>query len=232
MFTHIRKAAVALVAAGTLMLGGVGAAYAAPDTVVDGEKTGNIHLVKYDDSKGLTAPQGTKDPAPGASALDGIAFTLQKVTKFADGGSIDVTKNNQIKKLEALEASDIVANAKNYGLEEIGTEKTANGGKIDWKGLKVGVYLLTEQDSPVSAGASYNKAAPSLIFLPTTDPKGDKWIYENDVTKDQYAVWVYPKNSKNVDKKTVKDANVQVGERIEYTISANVPAVTKLKDAI
>ncbi|QOR45581.1 SpaH/EbpB family LPXTG-anchored major pilin [Trueperella pecoris] len=232
MFTHIRKAAVALVAAGTLMLGGVGAAYAAPDTVVDGKKTGNIHLVKYDDSKGLTAPQGTKDPAPTANTLDGIEFKLQKVTRFADGAPIDVTKNDQIEKLAELKAADIVATAENYGLEEIGTAKTAGGGKIDWKGLNVGVYLLTEQDSPVSAGVSYNKAAPSLIFLPTTDPKGDKWIYEDDVDKGQYAVWVYPKNSKNADKKTVKDANVQVGERIEYTISANVPAVTKLKEAI
>ncbi|WP_461020884.1 SpaH/EbpB family LPXTG-anchored major pilin [Trueperella pyogenes] len=236
MFNHLRKAVVAALAAGTLMLGGVGAAYAEPGSqpasIVDGEKTGNIHLVKYDDSKGLTAPQGTKDSAPTANTLDGIDFTLQKVTRFADGGSIDVTKNDQIKKLEALKAADIVASAENYGLEEISTKKTAGGGKIDWTGLKVGVYLLTEQDSPVSAGVSYNKAAPSLIFLPTTDPKGDKWIYETDATKDQYAVWVYPKNSKNVDKKTVKDANVQVGDRIEYTVSANVPAVTKLKDAI
>ncbi|WP_434726131.1 SpaH/EbpB family LPXTG-anchored major pilin [Trueperella pyogenes] len=232
MFNHLRKAVVAALAAGALMLAG-GAAHAttAPDSIVDTNKTGNIHLVKYDDSKGLTAPQGTKDSAPAANTLDGIDFTLQKVTRFADGGSIDVTKNDQIKKLAELKAADIVANAKNYGLEEIGTEKTAGGGKIDWTGLKVGVYLLTEEDSPVSAGVSYNKAAPSLVFLPTTDPKGDKWIYE-DGTKSQYAVWVYPKNSKNVDKKTVKDANVQVGDRIEYTISANVPAVTKLKDAI
>ncbi|MEW6884493.1 SpaH/EbpB family LPXTG-anchored major pilin [Trueperella pyogenes] len=232
MFNHLRKAVVAALAAGALMLAG-GAAHAttAPDSIVDTKKTGNIHLVKYDDSKGLTAPQGTKDSAPAANTLDGIDFTLQKVTRFADGGSIDVTKNDQIKKLAELKAADIVANAKNYGLEEIGTEKTAGGGKIDWTGLKVGVYLLTEEDSPVSAGVSYNKAAPSLVFLPTTDPKGDKWIYE-DGTKSQYAVWVYPKNSKNVDKKTVKDANVQVGDRIEYTISANVPAVTKLKDAI
>lgn len=232
MFNHLRKAVVAALAAGALMLAG-GAAHAttAPDSIVDTKKTGNIHLVKYDDSKGLTAPQGTKDSAPAANTLDGIDFTLQKVTRFADGGSIDVTKNDQIKKLAELKAADIVANAKNYGLEEIGTEKTAGGGKIDWTGLKVGVYLLTEEDSPVSAGVSYNKAAPSLVFLPTTDPKGDKWIYE-DGTKSQYAVWVYPKNSKNVDKKTVKGANVQVGDRIEYTISANVPAVTKLKDAI
>ncbi|MEW6889592.1 SpaH/EbpB family LPXTG-anchored major pilin [Trueperella pyogenes] len=232
MFNHLRKAVVAALAAGALMLAG-GAAHAttAPDSIVDTKKTGNIHLVKYDDSKGLTAPQGTKDSAPAANTLDGIDFTLQKVTRFADGGSIDVTKNDQIKKLAELKAADIVANAKNYGLKEIGTEKTAGGGKIDWTGLKVGVYLLTEEDSPVSAGVSYNKAAPSLVFLPTTDPKGDKWIYE-DGTKSQYAVWVYPKNSKNVDKKTVKDANVQVGDRIEYTISANVPAVTKLKDAI
>ncbi|QOR47651.1 hypothetical protein INS90_10470 [Trueperella pecoris] len=64
MFTHIRKAAVALVAAGTLMLGGVGAAYAAPDSVVDTKKTGNIHLVKYDNAENAVADakyRGTKE---------------------------------------------------------------------------------------------------------------------------------------------------------------------------
>lgn len=238
MFNKLRKMATVAVTAGALMLGGVGAAYAAPESVVDDSKApGAIHLVKYDDGSGAgAAATGTKlerDP-DGAKAIDGIEFKLTKITEFTKDGhkvKINIKDNDQIADLGKLEATKILApaTAAEYTLDTAGakTAKTANGGKIDFSDLALGVYLLQETNSTAKDGKTYKAAAPSLIFLPTTDPTTqNKWIM--DPATGKYAVWVYPKNSLEENIKTVDDANKQVGDQVIYTISASVPAVQKL----
>ncbi|AHU90586.1 hypothetical protein CQ11_08240 [Trueperella pyogenes] len=239
MFNHLRKAVVAALAAGALMLAG-GAAHAttAPDSIVDDSKApGAIHLVKYDDGSGAgTAATGTKldkDPA-GAKAIDGIEFKLTKITEFTKDGhkvKINIKDNGQIADLGKLDAAKILAptTAAEYTLDTSGakTAKTANGGKIEFAELDLGVYLLQETNSTAKDGKTYKAAAPSLIFLPTTDPTTqNKWI--TDLTTGKYAVWVYPKNSLEENIKTADDTNKQVGDQVTYTISASVPAVQKL----
>ncbi|QOQ39964.1 SpaH/EbpB family LPXTG-anchored major pilin [Trueperella pecoris] len=247
MFTHIRKAAVALVAAGTLMLGGVGAAYAEPGSqpasIVDGKKTGNIHLVKYDDAgKAGAKANGTKGQDLGGRTqkIDGIEFTLTPITATPKVKDVKAAMgdNASIKELGELTAAEVVK-ARNESTEDwaFGETKVAKTGdkgsgnnfaegSIDWKGLPLGVYLLEETNSTAKDGKTYTGAPASLIYLPTTNPEdGSSWITDED---GNYAVWVYPKNSVNENKKMVEDANKKVGETIKYTISASVPAVEKL----
>ncbi|QTG75424.1 SpaH/EbpB family LPXTG-anchored major pilin [Trueperella pecoris] len=246
MFTHIRKAAVALVAAGTLMLGGVGAAYAEPGSqpasIVDGKKTGNIHLVKYNNAENAVADssnRGTKDQQipDGSETIDGIGFTLTKIIKTPQIGQVKdaMGSNAKIKELGDLTVADVVAarDAKtaDWEFEPQTEEFTKDGGKINWTGLDLGVYLLEETTSTVGDKV-YTAAPPSLIYLPTTNPKDQSsWIWEDDA-KSAYAVWVYPKNSVNENKKMVEDTNKQVGDTIKYTISASVPAVGKLEQPV
>lgn len=246
MFNHLRKAVVAALAAGALMLGGVGAAYAEPGSqpasIVDGKKTGNIHLVKYDNAENAVADakdRGTKGQKipDGSKEINGIEFTLTPITKAPgiDDVKAAMGSNAAIKALGDLKVGDVVkARNENTDGWTFGNKKVEKTGKegvvgaIDWTGLDLGVYLLEETNSTGSDGKVYTAAAPSLIYLPTTNPKDQSsWIWEDD-QKSAYAVWVYPKNSVNENKKTVKDTNKQVGDTIEYTISASVPAVQKL----
>lgn len=237
MFTHIRKAAVALVAAGTLMLGGASAAVAVPESIVDSSKApGTIHLTKLDDGAGAgVQATGTKleENPKGATPIKGIEFTLTQVTQYTKGGekvNIDMTSNDQIADLGKLDAAVVKADKnakKTYSFGEDKVQTTDVHGYIKWGELPLGVYLLEETNSTVD-GKTYKAAAPSLIFLPTTHPKQDKWITDD---AGKYAVYVYPKNSLDENTKTVDDTNKQVGDQITYTISATIPAVKKLTEA-
>lgn len=225
--------AALLMLAGVLAIGGRASSAQAADpekSVVNTGYQGNIHLTKYDDSKGSTAPTGLPTEV-GAKPVEGITFKLSKVTKDADGKAIDLTTNEGLKAAAKLQAKDIKADPAKYGVKEVKTEKTDANGKIDWNDLDLGVYLLQETDShgKVDGKAqTFDAAAPSLVFLPTTDPTDNsKWIMDGD---NHYGVWVYPKNSVNSNEKVVEDKGKQVGDKITYKITSSIPAVAKDKD--
>lgn len=228
MFARLKKIAAATVGAALLVGGGAVAAQAQPASIVDKDLTGNIHLVKYDDSAGLSAPQGIETKV-GAKPVDGIKFTLKKIVK-KDGSDIDLNKGDQRKALGSLTAADLVAGKnKDFKVGDIfGKEETTkDGGKIDWTGVPVGVYLLEETNSKAADGKVYKAAAPSILFIPTTDPTDpSKWIMDGD----KYGLWVYPKNSLENNEKKVVDADTSVGDKITYTVTASIPAVQKVKD--
>ncbi|WP_460998251.1 SpaH/EbpB family LPXTG-anchored major pilin [Trueperella pyogenes] len=219
MFNHLRKAVVAALAAGALMLAG-GAAHAttAPDSIVDTNKTGTIYLTKYDDGAGVGKldSDGTQREVAGANAIDGIKFTLQKIK------GVDFSTNEGLKAAAALDPMRISEDK--LEAPEGGTKTTAGGGKITWKGLKVGAYLLKETESTVGAGAekkTYKKAAPSIIFVPTTNPKDQSsWITDTD---GNYAVYVYPKNSLDENVKSVVDEAANAGDDVTFKIEASMP---------
>ncbi|MDD7384801.1 MAG: SpaH/EbpB family LPXTG-anchored major pilin [Actinomycetaceae bacterium] len=147
---------------------------------------------------------------------------------------VNVTNNAQISELGKLKAADVKAamDAKTAGwtFGEAKTAATDTDGKIDWSNLSLGVYLLEETGTSDAHGNTYKGSAPSLIFLPTTNPKGDGWIMDGE----NYGVWVYPKNAPdtNENKKAVEDTNKQVGQTITYTISGTVPTVQKLSTEV
>lgn len=141
--------------------------------------------------------------------------------------NIDIFDSAQAKQLSDLKAAGLVANKTKYTLANVKVGTTNANGEIDFVGLANGVYLLEETKSTATDGKVYKAAAPSLIFLPTTDPKGEGWLVDDGGNP---TVYVYPKNSLDENIKTVDDANKQVGERISYTISTTIPAVSKLDE--
>lgn len=249
MFNKLRKMAVVAVTAGALVLTG-GIAQAdngkAPDSVIDASKKGNIHLVKYDDEGKAGSPaNGIKlDSSPRQKTIQGIEFSLSQVTKFPisskfgtfSGKPIDITDVAQLTALAKLSASDVTQDMltpsktpENATPGANGSFKTGNKGEIDWKDLKLGVYILRETNSTVGE-VTYKAAPDSLIFLPTTNPENQtEWLVDTD---GNYGIWIYPKNSKDENTKFVDDAKSNVGDTITYTIEASIPAtkVLDLKD--
>ncbi|MEA5646372.1 MAG: hypothetical protein R5N60_02795, partial [Cutibacterium granulosum] len=118
--------AALLMLAGVLAIGGRASSAQAADpekSVVNTDYKGNIHLTKYDDSKGSKAPTGLPTEV-GAKPVEGITFKLSKVTMDTDGKSIDLTTNEGLKAAAKLQAKDIKANPSQYGVEEVGSKKT------------------------------------------------------------------------------------------------------------
>ncbi|MBB3025301.1 Fimbrial subunit type 1 precursor [Trueperella pyogenes] len=219
MFNHLRKAVVAALAAGALMLAGVAAhATTAPDSIVDTNKTGTIYLTKYDDSKGVgeIEANGAKNDTVGAKAIEGIQFTLQKIK------DVDFKTNDGLKAAAALDPNNIPA--ENLEAVDKGVQNTAADGTIKFENLPVGAYLLTETNSTAKDGKTYKGAAPSIIFLPTTDPANqEKWLMDEK----GYAVWVYPKNSLDENVKSVVDKGVHAGGDVTFTVEASMPTPGK-----
>lgn len=79
----------------------------------------------------------------------------------------------------------------------------------DDTGFGVGLYLVTE-----SHNQNYTVAKPFLVALPYTDENG-VWSYSQAVS---------PKNQTVSIEKDVNDANARLGDEINYTISASIPA--------
>ncbi|ADH91989.1 SpaH/EbpB family LPXTG-anchored major pilin [Arcanobacterium haemolyticum] len=224
MFNKLRKMAVVAVTAGALMLGGVGAAYAVPDSIVDADATGSIYLTKYDDAAGKKDADGTKQNVA-ATPIIGIEFTLTPIT------GIDFSKNEDLKKAAALDAAKLAAGELPEGINldkaQASVEVTAEGGKIHWRGLKVGAYLLQETKSKAADGKTYKAAAPSIVFIPTTDPKNQtSWIMDEE-GNDKYAVYVYPKNSLDENVKKVVDKDVHAGGDVTFSVEASMPSPNK-----
>lgn len=212
--------------------GGGALASAAPgdDPLIDHSLKGNIHLVKHDDKDGLSAPNGKENNGLTGKKLGGIKFQLSKITKNADGSAIDFKTNEGLKKAAELHGPTVAKDAAKYGVQKVGGEATTKAdGKIDWNGLDLGAYLLEETNSKASDGTVYKGAAPSIVFLPTTNPDTQSgWLMEADCSA--YAVWVYPKNSEDTNLKTVQDNNKNTADQITYQVESTIPAVQKDKD--
>lgn len=225
----MRKLATLFVAGSALLAaGGVAGAttggdnQTAPASIVDTTKTGTIYLTKYDDGGGIgaTAADGTDKTVPGANPIDGIEFTLTPIN------GIDFSRNDGLQKAHALDAAKIAtegAGALPEGLTlgDPQTATTQNGGKITWQNLRVGAYLLVESNSTVD-GKTYRAAAPSIVFIPTTNPADQSsWITDD---AGNYAVWVHPKNSLDENVKSVVDGDVHAGGDITFAVESTIPA--------
>lgn len=217
-FAALLVASTALLAAGGVVhaADGMVTATAKPAQIVDTAKKGVIHLTKYDDAAGKKSADGTQQTVTGATPLEGIEFTLRKIK------DVDFSTNDGLKAAAALDAATLAADVENLTSEvSDGVKKTNAQGQIDFDNLDVGAYLLVETNSTAADGKTYRAAAPSIVFVPTTDPANeDAWLTEGD----KYAVWVYPKNSLDENVKAVVDANKQVGDDITFTVSASLPA--------
>lgn len=208
----LRKLTTAAVTCGALLATGAVTAVAQPAQIVDTENEGVIYLTKYDDAAGLSTPDGTQQTDIEAKALEGIEFTLQQIE------GVDFSTNEGLAAAAAL--TPATAAAGELGAPTV--KETAADGTITFDGLEVGAYLLTETDSIAADGTVYRAAAPSIVFVPTTDPANeDAWLTDD---QGRYAVWVYPKNSLDENVKSVVDVNQQAGEMVTFSVDASIPA--------
>ena len=184
----------------------------APSLVdLDPPKTGSItiHKLVKDDTNGTTAGNGLEDATATGTPLDGVTFTVEKLT------NVDLTTQAGWEKLAGYNGN--VDTAKADGVEDAGEKVTAGGGLAAFSGLKLGAYVVTETETP----AGYVGSKPFIITVPMTHPTElNKWVYD---------VHAYPKNSKAGIEKTVADADTPaIGSAISYTIKSDIPDVQAL----
>lgn len=184
----------------------------APSLVdLDTTKTGSItiHKLVKDNSNGTTAGNGLEDATASGDPLDGVTFTVEKLT------NVDLTTQAGWEKLAGYNGN--VDTAKADGTDPAVTKTTAGGGLAKFDSLPLGAYIVTETVTP----AGYVGSKPFIITVPMTHPTNlNEWVYD---------VHAYPKNSKAGVEKTVADADTPaVGSPISYTIKSDVPDVQAL----
>ncbi|WP_295624699.1 SpaH/EbpB family LPXTG-anchored major pilin [uncultured Corynebacterium sp.] len=203
-----RSATFAAILGLTMTTGALGAvapmAYAQPPTVsnIDEDATGSITIHKRAGVAGTARDDGNEieGQVPG-DPLQGATFSVQQV-------EADLTTNEGFAAARALTPGEA---------NPIGeaTEATTDGeGVANFGELPVGVYLVTETGTP----EGYIGSAPFLVFVPMTNP--------DNTAEWNYNVHVSPKNTE-VDEpvKTVTDADQNVGDAIDFTITSTIPAI-------
>ena len=192
--------------------GVVAAAPAVPSLVdLDTTKTGSItiHKLVKDNSNGTTAGNGLEDATASGTPLDGVTFTVEKLT------NVDLKTQAGWEKLAGFNGN--VDTAKADGVDTAVEKETAGGGLATFDSLPLGAYVVTETKTP----AGYVGSKPFIITVPMTHPTDlNKWVYD---------VHAYPKNSKaGVDKTVKDDTTPAIGSEISYTIKSDIPAAEAL----
>ena len=151
----------------------------APSLVdLDATRTGSITIHKYvkDADNGTTEGNGLEDTSNHGTPLDGVTFTVEKLT------NVDLTTQAGWEKLAGYNGN--VDSAKAGGTDAAVKKKTAGGGVATFDSLPLGAYIVTETETP----AGYVGSKPFIITVPMTHPTDlNKWVYD---------VHAYPKNSK------------------------------------
>lgn len=176
-------------------------------STIDTGKEGSITIYKRSmTSKLPTEPAGKGETtAPEGEPLENVGFTIYQVmdagelVKYYDG----ITKGNAVTYKDYFDsdaeftASTLKDNVKSKEVkdpnQESGEKKTGVDGKVEFTGLKVGLYLVIETTLPQ---AVTQKADPFLVSIPMTRIGAGKDETENPNNKVwMYDVTVYPKNS-------------------------------------
>ncbi|PSA74947.1 hypothetical protein BT092_08510 [Corynebacterium diphtheriae] len=175
---------------------------------IDFQKTGSITLHKLIGGETETRATGLEmHGVPGNPVGDNrVSFSVQKV-------KADLTTNKGFEEAKALTPETAAKQ-----LEGEAQSQPVTSGVAKFNGLPIGVYLVKE--TVLDAGDGEKTLIPGkdfLVYIPTTAPDGNKWIYD---------VHAYPKNSENQVTKEVSDAEKNSGENITYTITGQAPVIT------
>lgn len=177
-------------------------------STIDTGKEGSITIYKRSMTSELpTEPAGNGETTTTTAGepLENVGFTIYQVmdagelVKYYDG----ITEGNAVTYKDYFDsdteftASTLKDNVKLKevkGLnEKSGEKKTDVDGKVEFTGLKVGLYLVIETTLPQ---AVTKKADPFLVSIPMTRIGADENETENPNNKVwMYDVTVYPKNS-------------------------------------
>lgn len=223
MTTSISKRLTAAVGALALgILGAVAVTAPASATPVTPDNVGNITgeagsltIHKYERDATSPLDPGTGEEIPGFTGvgLEGVQFTIQKVT------TPSLTTSAGWDAVEAIaQAADPIAAATAAGLTPQTVVTTDSTGLATAADLPYALYLVTETASPSTVT---DPAAPFLVTIPfPTGPDAanpNEWIYN---------VHVYPKNAVTDLEKTVvapSEAELKYGDLVRWQIAAAVP---------
>lgn len=177
-------------------------------STIDTGKEGSITIYKRSMTSELpTEPAGNGETTTTTAGepLENVGFTIYQVmdagelVKYYDG----ITEGNAVTYKDYFDsdaeftASTLKDNVKSKEVkdpnQESGEKKTGVDGKVEFTGLKVGLYLVIETTLPQ---AVTQKAEPFLVSIPMTRIGAGKDETENPNNKVwMYDVTVYPKNS-------------------------------------
>ena len=173
---------------------------------IDFTAEGSITVHKHEQPDVSGAPATGAEQNVDSEALGGVEFSLQRVT------NIDLSDPAQWDQIEDLTPADVDA----ANLADIrGPVETDTNGVVEFGGLDVGVYLVTEGNDNGDNNI-VRKAEPFLVMIPTAID--NQWEYD---------LHVYPKNSVTALEKELDDAsddNAQgAGDIITWNVSATAP---------
>lgn len=181
----------------------------ATESVINPNQTGSITIYKYLQTKEVSGKVGTGEeqnvttddvtsPLPGAGFTVYQVMNTQDLVNYYNGNSAEAQpkvedyfqKNEDGVTVKSYTKEDLIAN-KVTVIEEGKEQFTDSTGKVVFKPLPVGLYLVIETTPPESVVSA---VTPFLVSIPMTrvkteaEKKGqlEEWLY--DVT-------VYPKNS-------------------------------------
>ena len=211
-FTRRWRNTLAITAIAALTAIGFASPAAAAPTIDPGA-TGSLTIHKRVNPAGVLTPgNGLEDPAAPGGPLAGISFDLQSI------GNVDLMTTAGWSAAGAFAKDPSTIPAADLGTAVSGTT-TEPDGSYTFGNLDIGAYLVTERLTPAQVDSGITGAAPFVVTIPITDPDNlDNWVYD---------VHVYPKNHQTEPTKTVDDgpgSTYQVGDLINWTISAQVPA--------
>lgn len=178
-------------------------------TIPDWEnKKGSITINKYDYD--TTAGDGARDDGEKAATgdkaknpMDGVSFTIYKVEnkewleKYYTGTNVDDTKQPQVENY--YKDGKLV---KTVPEADQHTDTTANGGKLVFSNLELGLYLVVETGKPDYVTKA---VSPFLVSVPMTSVDKTSWLYD---------IIVNPKNSATYGKAILQKQGVQASNTI------------------
>lgn len=217
-----------------LTLGGGGAAFAAPGTRPE---NGDLTIHKYwAETANDIGVEGNGKEVSGITnpAVAGIKFDVYLLEKEnattpdtppsdKDGWVYSRTGTELTVKKDAIEYKYTLHEQTADGTFADG--KTNTNGELKYSNLPAGYYYVEENlaastgyqvQGKDNAGKTITSAAkPFIVAVPMTSPDGDAWNTD---------VHVYPKNQGLSAEKKPDVPSITVGDKVEWTISANVPS--------
>lgn len=183
----------------------------------DKAKTYSLTIFKWQDELDKSGKQKKSTPVPGAE------FTVKKVTQI-DGKDIDLTKYadwvkvaDKIDGLNKGTATGITT--ENGNGTKKNTSGTDQGTKKGVAKFDLGIGLYQVQETTVPKGFSAAESKPFYMTIPRIEKDKDGNVVYN------YAPYADPKNkdlSKSVKKTADTSKTVGAGDKISYTISAEL----------
>lgn len=220
--------ATALGVAGIVTLGTAAQADVGPDQP-DAPASGSLTIHKYlgQNTDPALSNDGTAlDPGPtNDTPVDGVKFTIQQVGVQVNGNCDAIGLKTSAGWDQVAEATVGVPESPYCLIEVTNGMKSTVGGVVEFTGLDLGLYYVTE-GADTGGNNIVKKAAPFYVTVPY--PSGEQVVEGATVVDWTYKVHLYPKNAtSDAPTKTIDEDQhgLKVGDTVTWTITQEVPTL-------